>query len=113
MEIPNDDDFMLAGEEDLLEQLFKEVQRPEFEWKTVAAIALFHKQTCSQCTDEHKFFMGWFTAQEHRTDKFSRRLVKGMPPDANIQHRVEVHDQGIVPLCATCVLIDQAIGGII
>lgn len=99
-----------SSEDDALERLFAEVQRPEFEWQTAAAVALFHKQTCSQCTDEHKWFIGWMTEQKHKTDKFARRLTKGRPIEANLPARVEVHDMGFVPLCATCVLIDKAIG---
>lgn len=97
--------------DDLLEKLFQEVQRPIFEWHTVAAIALFHTQFCTTCCDTHKFFMGWYAEQMHRTDKFARRLVKGRPVEP-LPARVEEHNTGNVELCAFCVEIDKSVGSI-
>jgi len=112
---PRDDelDALLDNDtDDALEKLFVEVQRPEFEWYTTAAIALFYSQHCSMCSDDHKFFIGWMTEQKHKTDSHARRLIKGKPIEQSLPARVEVHDMGSVSLCATCVEIDKAIGSI-
>ena len=41
------------------------------------------------------------TEQLHRTDHGSRRLLKGHSVE-RLPERVEIHQQGIVELCANC-----------
>lgn len=78
------------------------VEPPEvYQWITVHAVALFHTQTCRSCSHKHRFFMGWMTAQQHRTDPNCRRLLRGMPAGA-VERRIEEHSQPEAELCGDC-----------
>jgi hypothetical protein len=70
-------------------------------WRTVAGVALFHSQHCLSCGHEHRFFMGWMTLQQHKTDPNCRRYVRGRPTTATPLH-TENHAQPDVELCADC-----------
>jgi len=72
-----------------------------FTWRVEANVALFHTQSCDCCNSTHRFFMGWFTHQQHRTDSHCRRLVAGRSGE-DLPDRIELHAQGMVPMCGNC-----------
>lgn len=70
-------------------------------WNTVAAVALFDTQVCLTCGHTHRFFQGWMTAQQHKTDPNCRRLVRGKPAGTEPE-RIEEHAHGLVEMCGDC-----------
>lgn len=90
-----DDSERIALERELDEWVTKHT------WQVVANIALFHTQTCASCGSLHRFFMGWFTQQDHRTDKNARRFVAGKSHEP-LPERIEHHAQGSVEMCGNC-----------
>lgn len=85
------------------DSLLAEVRRLEesIVWRPVSATALFHVQRCTSCGAVTRFFMGWMTEQQHRTDPTGRRLTRGKPIE-DLPQRYEEHDQGPVPFCGQC-----------
>lgn len=83
-------------------KLTAEVRRHEdtYVWQTVAAVALFHSQHCASCDHTHRFFMGWMTLQQHRTDPNCRRYCRGRAEA--VETRIETHAQADVEMCADC-----------
>lgn len=102
------------SDEDRL-KLLAEVRQHEdtYIWQTQAAVALFHSQHCLGCDHTHRFFMGWMSLQQHRTDPNCRRYTRGKPVE-RIQERIETHAQADVELCSDCaesqLLINQFAG---
>lgn len=85
-------------------------------WQVTAGVALFHSQHCLACGHEHKFFMGWMTYQQHKTDPNCRRYTRGKPETAGIPLRTETHAQPDVELCAdcaeSCILLESIVGSV-
>lgn len=71
-------------------------------WRTVAAVALFKTQTCACCGSHHRFFEGWMTAQDHRSDPNARRLVRGKPVEIDLPQRIQEHTHGACEMCSNC-----------
>jgi len=88
--------------EDERQRLTAEVRTFEalFVWRSTANVALFATQHCAVCGHIHSLFQGWMTSQDHRTDHFARRLIKGRT--VGLPERREEHDQGTVEMCSDC-----------
>lgn len=91
--LSEDDRFVLTAEVRKHEDVYV--------WRTVAAVALFHTQVCTSCGHKHRFFMGWMTAQDHKTDPNCRRLLRGMPIE-RVERRIEEHAQPEAEMCGDC-----------
>lgn len=78
-----------------------QAQADRFEWKPIAALAMFELQQCANCGTEHTVFRGFGTLLRRKSsseERWSRAecLDKGLP----FQQRIM---PSRVPCCATCI----------
>lgn len=72
-----------------------------FEWKPVAAVALFEQQECMNCGNKHTHFRGWAQRMEQKANPNIKRLVGAECLDRGLPLETEML-QGAAQVCITC-----------